>query len=145
MKHEQLKNHIKGSFLKEQYLESFLVQSAYIEGILKIDADFNYWKAAGEKEMSKNPVLMAMYKKIDKYNLNALTGFLYESKIITKKTKGLLDSYRKKRNRVLHDLIFEISKETFEKDLKDVCTIGNKIIASREFVKIPSMIDFLEK
>jgi len=46
MKHKELKNHIEDSFLKMQHLEVFLVQSAYIKGLLKLyinklNASFN--------------------------------------------------------------------------------------------------------
>jgi len=146
MKHTQLKNHIKGSFLKEQYLEAFLVQSAYIESLLKLYLDFSYWKAAGGIKMSENSILSVMYKKIQRYGLNELTVFLHSAKLISEDQKKILNSYRKKRNSILHDLIKEmIAKETLENELKEVCEIGNKIINSSEFAKIVSLVDLIEK
>jgi len=144
MRHEQLKNHIKGSFLKEEYLEAFLVQSAYIESFLKICADFNSWKSCGGRKMSEDPILVTMYHQIQRYNLNELIDFLYKSKLISEEQKKLLNNYREKRNRVLHDLIKEIAKETFEKELQETCVVGNKIIDGEEFKRIHSLIDYLE-
>lgn len=132
MRHEQLKNHIKGSFLKEQYLEAFLVQSAYIESLLKIYADFNCWKSCGGEKMVEKPIFVTMYNQVQKYNLSELIDFLYRTKLISGEQKHLLNQYREKRNKVLHDLIKEIGKEAFEKELQDICIVGNKIIDSEE-------------
>lgn len=145
MRHEQLKNHIHGSFLKEQYLEAFLVQSAYIESLLKMHADFNSWKSCGGEKMNEKPILVTMYNQIQRYNLSELIDFLYKSKLISDEQKNSLNHYREKRNRVLHDLIKEISKETFERELKETCEIGNKIIDGEEFKKIHSLINFIEE
>jgi hypothetical protein len=145
MRHEQLKNHIKGSFLKEEYLEAFLVQSAYIESFLKIYADFNSWKSCGGEKMDDDPILVTLYKQIQRYNLNELIDFLHKSKLISDEQKNLLNYYREKRNKVLHDLIQEISKETFERELQEACVVGNKIIDGEEFKKIHSLINFVEE
>lgn len=53
MNREDLTNHIKGSYLKKQYLESFLVQSAYIEGLLKLLADYSFWDQNKEKNKGR--------------------------------------------------------------------------------------------
>lgn len=143
MKHEQLQNHIKGSFLKEQYLEAFLVQSAYIESLLKIYADFEYWRSCGGEKMNEKPIFVTMYNQIRRYGLNELIDFLYKSKLISDEQKNQLNHYREKRNSVMHDLIQEISKETFERELQETCVIGNIIIDGKEFKKISSLIDLI--
>jgi hypothetical protein len=146
MKHSQLRNHIQGSFLKEEYLEAFLVQSAYIESLLKVHVDFSCWKAAGGIKIDENPVSLAMYKATREYNLYQIIDFLYSAKLISEDLRTTLDSYRLNRNIILHDLIKEIiRKEDFEKELKNICETGNEIIGEEEFTKIIKLIDLMEK
>lgn len=143
MKHLELKNHIKGSFLKRQYLEAFLVQSAYIESLLKTYADYSYFNST-EKRSYTDKVLNATRESIERFSLNELTKFLHKANLISKDKRDLLNSYREIRNKMMHDLITEIRKDDFEKKLETICEQGNKIIESDEIEKIAKLIDFFD-
>lgn len=141
MKHRELVNHIKGSFLKRQFLEAFLVQSAYIESLLKLYADFKFFEVTDGKSL-KNKFLETLRGNIDKYSLNELINLLYKSDLISDEQRKLLNSYKDRRNRVLHDLIKEIRKNDFEKELEEICNKGNEVIENDKFKE---MADILEE
>lgn len=143
MKHRELTNHIKGSFLKRQFLEAFLVQSAYIESLLKLFADYSFFNAAQDKAFS-DKVLVAARKNIEKFGMNDLVKFLHDAGLVSKEQKKLLNTYRERRNRMMHDLIKEIAKDGFEAELKEICEKGNEIIESAEIIKIADLIDYME-
>jgi len=144
MKHRELVNHIKGSFLKRQYLEAFLVQSAYIESLLKLYADFIFFKATSGGSYD-NPILNELKNRIGKYSLNDLISLFRKSSEITKEEFDLMNSYRIKRNKILHDLVKEIRNPDFEKELELVCEKGNKVIEDKKFNQIAELIEnFIE-
>ncbi len=145
MKRTELINHIKGSYLKKQYLEAFLVQSAYIEGLLKIFTDYSYWNEVSEKIALGSPLINELRKRIKKYGLNELIDFLFKSKLIDDDQKNLLHEYRAKRNDVLHDLVRQISGSEFERELEVACELGDKIIDDQKFKDIEKIIDDAEK
>lgn len=142
MKHRELIDHIQGSFLKRQFLESFLVQSAYIESLLKIYADYSYFIATGKK--TDNKILNVVSGNIDKFSLNDLVKFLYKADLISQEQRDLLNIYRDRRNRMLHNLIKEIQNNDFEKELKEICEKGNEIIESKEILEIAELVDYIE-
>ena len=144
MKHRELTNHIQGSFLKKQFLEAFLVQSAYIESLLKLYADFTFYKVTDTKSFS-DKMLSSLRKSIERYALEKLIRFLHESGLINDKQKKLLDAYRIKRNKVIHDLLKQMSDENFEIELREVCVEGTEIIESTEFKEIAEMIERSEE
>jgi len=144
MKHRELIDHIKGSFLKRQYLEAFLVQGAYIESLLKLSADFNFFLATNSKKKKRPKILDVTAKNIERMGLNDLINFLYRAELISKPQRDLLDTYRGRRNKMLHDLITEIKKEGFDKELKEICEKGNEIIEGKDFIKLAKLIDYLE-
>lgn len=146
MKHRELTDHIKGSFLKRQYLEAFLVQSAYIESLLKLSADYSFFLATSKVRKPSPPkILEVVSRNLERMALNDLINFLYKAEVITKKQKDLLDEYRIRRNKMLHDLITEIQKDKFEVELREICEKGTLIIEDQAFIEMADLIDFLEK
>jgi acetate kinase len=140
MKHKELTNHIEGSFLKRQFLEAFLVQSAYIESLLKLYADYIFFNATDGKSYD-DKVLNVLRGNVERYNLNDLISFFYKADLISKDQRKLLDSYRARRNKVLHDLIKEIRNDAFEKELEDICKTGTAIIEDSKFKKIAEILE----
>lgn len=145
MRHEQLRNQIQGSILKEHYLEAFLVQSAYIEGLVRLYADYKYFDAFVYKREEKEKMIEIIAKRINDYNFYHLINFLYQSELLEDEERKVLDRYREKRNKVFHDLLTQIGMEKFEEELKKVCEDGNKIIDSKKFKRIGRLVDFMEK
>jgi len=94
MKTKQLIGHMEGSFLKEQYLEAFLVQSAFIEGLIKSYTMFNFYLET-KKVLDNSPMSRVFLDHFDRYGLYKLTEMLHESKHITGEQKKMLDEYRK--------------------------------------------------
>ncbi len=144
MKHRELTDHIKGSFLKRQYLEAFLVQSAYIESLLKLFADFRFFEATNTSGSSRPKILTATEKTIERMGLNELINFLHKSELLSKTQKDLLNTYRERRNKMLHDLIKEIRKPEFDAELREICEKGTAIVEGKEFIEMAELVDYLE-
>lgn len=144
MKHRELTDHIKGSFLKRQYLEAFLVQGAYIESLLKMFADLNFSSATRMHTVKGHDVIVAAREQLTEMGLYKLTVFIEQAGLISKEKFDQLDKYRIRRNKTIHDLIKEIKNKEFDAELKGVCEQGNKIIESEEFSKIGEMLDQME-
>lgn len=145
MQRKELSDHIKGSYLKRQHLEAFLVQSAYIEGLLKILADYSFWEEVSDKLLEGNKIMTELRIKIRKLGLNELINFLHKASLINDNQKKVLHKYREKRNQVLHDLVLEISEEKFDKELREVCKLGDQIINDDEFQRIEKILDEVEQ
>ncbi len=146
MKIEELIDHINGSILKQQYLEAFLVQSAYIESILKTYFDFNYFTTFSDKgkpRVSKifpSKLFEAIRKKSDKMSLQEIINLLHSSELIDIEIKRKLELYKLKRNNVIHHLTKEIANNNFESELKEICELGQEIINTKKFEIIVNYI-----
>jgi hypothetical protein len=145
MNREDLTNHIKGSYLKKQYLESFLVQSAYIEGLLKLLADYSFWDQNKEKIKEGGKMILNLRKRVGELSLSELVKFLHESDLIDKEQKECLNKYRSKRNSVLRDLVSKLQNAELNNEIKEACDLGNEIITKDNFKTIEKIIDELEK
>ena len=141
MKRTTLVNHIKGSYLQEQYLEAFLTQSAYIESLLRLFADYNYFIKMQEQIEKEDKLVLEVKKRIQRFSLQDLVVFLFQSALIDKQLKEILNTYKLKRNQVMHNLVVEMSSGEFEKELKEVCELGDGIINDDRFREIEDMID----
>lgn len=151
MKHEDLKNKIEGSILKQEYLEAFLLQSAYIESLLKLFVDYELFFAAKLDKVDKAHdsdrirLIEALREKVGRYGFYDLVELLYESERIDKEMRNLLDNYRKKRNNIFHDLLKSIQGDGFDAEIKDVCQKGRDIIHGEKFAKMVGLVDYMEK
>ncbi len=145
MNREDLTNHIKGSYLKKEYLESFLVQSAYIEGLLKLLADYSFWDQNKEKIKEGGKMILNLRKRVGELSLSELVKFLHESDLIDKEQKECLNKYRSKRNSVLRDLVSKLQNAELNNEIKEACDLGNEIITKDNFKTIEKIIDELEK
>lgn len=145
MKRNELVNHIKGSYLKKQYLEAFLVQSAYIEGILKLFMDYKFWQNVvdGGKEDSK--MINELRQEVGKYSLNESIIFLSKCDFLDKNQTQDFHEYRKRRNNVMHDLVKQIATTEFEKEMRQTCDLGDKIIDNPKFQEIEDILDSIEQ
>lgn len=144
MKYIELKNHIKGSILKQQYLEAFLAQGAYIESMLKMYLDFEIL-LLGEKNKNNDNIIEALYKKASNFSLFELCKFIYDAKLIDNDIYNKLSQYREKRNKVMHNLLKELRTQDFENQLKDACNLGNEIISSEKLIKIEEVLEIIDK
>jgi len=152
MKHLDLRNDIEGSILKKHFLEAFLLQSAYIEALLKQLVDFSLWAAtSGISESETAPkehkkLLLAIRQNANRYTFNQLTMLLRDAGILDADQSKLLDEYRKKRNPVLHNLVREVTtKETIDIELREICQKGKTLLESQQFQSVVDLIDWLEK
>ena len=140
MKHKELTNHIQGSFLKKQFLEAFLVQSAYIESLLKLYIDYTFFLET-EGASFTNKMLDTFRESVERYGMAQVVSFLYKSELITDEQKKLLDSYRVRRNKVMHDLLGEINDIRFEEELEAICKKGTEIIENKAFKEMAELIE----
>lgn len=146
MKYQDSRDHIQGSHLMKHNLEAFLIQSAYIEGILKMLVDFQLFsQTEGKSHEEDNKFLNAVKNDLDKYSLVGLVDLLKKAEIISGEQKNLLDQYRIKRNKTLHNLLKQITSENFENELLGVYDIGEKITTNEEFKRMEKLLDGIEK
>lgn len=138
MKHTELTNHIRGSILKQQYLEAFLVQGAYIESLLKMHADFSLWLEINE--LKNSDLIKTLRKDVSNYGLYRLIEFLRRSKLISDTLAQQLHIYRDKRNEIVHRLLDKIYSASFEQEMRLVCELGEKLTSSGEFSDILDII-----
>ncbi len=143
MKHIELTNHIRGSILKQQYLEAFLVQGAYIESLLKLHADFSFFVETNKIKDSE--IINELRTEVSNYSLYKLIEFLNKTKLIKGTLAQDLHHFRAKRNKVVHDLLTEIYDDSFEEDLKEICALGEAIVTSEEFKSILSIVEYQDE
>ncbi len=138
MKRIDLINNIEGSRLKKQFLEAFLLQGAYIEGLLKklvendlassisIPLMIENFKRHGEDidYLTDTKQVGYIKEKILGQTLYEHIEYLYKMSIIDKKLQNNLHAYRVRRNEVVHDLVSNIYKASFEGDIEDLVTLG---------------------
>lgn len=144
MNYQDLRDHIKGSHLMKHNLEAFFIQSAYVEGIFKIYADFSLFSETGGKSY-ENKLLMAIKKDLEKYSFANLIDLLKRANLLPEEQKQNLDDYRKKRNQVIHDLLSKVADSNFENELISAYEIGEKIMNAEKFKQIEIMLDDIEK
>ena len=114
--YEDLLNQAEGAFLKKEYLESFLIQSCIIEGILK-----EYAKKKLLPIISQSNVLK---RKFENFEWARLTDELFVSGKIEKDLYEKLNNYRKKRNAVIHSLLDYNDKDKLDEELREVYESG---------------------
>lgn len=134
MKRKDLIDNIEGSRLKKQFLEAFLLQSTYIEGLLKKILEDDFFDKIempiflNSEKFENSEHLEILKKKHMKQNLSELIDFLFKTKVITKNLKRELHDYRENRNEVLHDLIGIMNSEDFENKIEAFVTKGQIIL-----------------
>ena len=143
MQRDALINTIKGSFLKEQYLEAFLVQSAYIENLLKVFANYSFFVET--KATAGSAMALAVAKRIEKYGFGELIDFLHEAKLIDEDQQNVLEQYRKHKNKVMQDLLKDVRRDEFEKELRTLCERGTVIMESKQFREMAELVEELDE
>jgi hypothetical protein len=148
MRHKELRDNIDGSVLKKDYLEAFLMQSAYLEGVLKYIADYNFFiylkPSKSSKDISEN-FYKEMRKDFGNKSLFDFINFLNKTGVFDDALKKQLHTYREKRNEVLHDLVGKIADKKFEKDIEDACRLGSSIFENKNFSKMINLIEEIDQ
>ncbi len=145
MKRKDLIDNIEGSRLKKQFLEAFLLQSAFIEGLLKKLVEDNFFSKVSL------PIMMAKLKetpnsftepkeivylkeKLLRQNLYEIIEHLSKVEVIDDELKKQLHFYRDRRNSILHDLVGKMSKQEFEKEIEELVSKGVAILNNHSMV-----------
>lgn len=144
--HQELIDNIEGSILKQQYLEAFLLQGTYVEGLLKMRAQLAFYFEIEVPQKDKDSLLVKEIKKnVLNYNFYKLIEFLKKSGVISDSLAKDLDNFREKRNKIVHDLLTEMYSRSFQIELKDICALGKKIVTSDEFEDVVSFVEKVDK
>ncbi|MFZ2167784.1 MAG: helix-turn-helix domain-containing protein [Minisyncoccia bacterium] len=142
MKKDELMGRIERYRDEGNILEAFVLQSAYIESLIKLFADI---KLRISIKTSEPKVIQSLKTKTDNYSLNELTKFLISCGWLPSEKKSLLDRYRTKRNKVLHDLLRQIRTKDFENEMQEVYKDGVEIISLTEFSVTDQFFGLIEK
>ena len=112
------------------YLEAFLLQSCVFEGVVK-----SYAFSMLEPIFSANADLK---RKSKSFEMARLTDELFLAGKIKKELYENLNSYRAKRNKVIHKILKYKSEKQFEKELKEAYQsgVGMKVFIVEEMVKM---------
>jgi len=112
----------EGAFLKKEYLEAFLIQSCIIEGVLK--------KYASTKLSSIVSQSVTLKNKFKSFEFARIIDELLISRKIKKDLYENLDTYRRKRNEVIHDLLEYKDKKELDEELKKAYELGRHMKGS---------------
>lgn len=143
MKRKDLIDNIEGSRLKKQFLEAFLLQSAFIESLLKklVEDDFFSnitYKVMSEeyakKNFSESKQISFIKEKLIRQNLYEIIDYLAKVDAIDGELKKKLHAYRESRNGVLHDLVGKMSRVEFETELEVLVTSGQVILNDKAMI-----------
>lgn len=109
----------EAAFTDGRYLEAFLIQSCLFESVIK---DFS--------TLSLKPIFEAhpnLKQKSANFELARLIDELFIASKIPKDLYQNLDEYRKKRNKVIHQILRFDSPKKFERELKDAYKSGTEM------------------
>ena len=118
------------AFSEGNYLGAFLLQSCVFEGVVK-----SYAFSMLEPIFSAS----ADFKRKSKsFEMARLTDELFLAGKIKKELYENLNSYRAKRNKVIHKILKYKSEKQFEKELKEAyqAGVGMKVFIVEEMVKM---------
>ncbi|HRH25197.1 MAG TPA: hypothetical protein PLQ20_02575 [Candidatus Paceibacterota bacterium] len=158
MKRNDLINNIEGSRLKKQFLEAFLLQSAFIEGLLKKLVENNFFsnvtlpvlmqQLKDETKTLENKYIEKIKEKLLRQSLYEIIEHLETSGVIGKDLKKKLHEYRESRNAVLHDLVGKMSGQEFEIEIESLVSKGQEILQNESMViasnSVQSSEEFLD-
>lgn len=136
-------DNIDGSVKKKQYLEAFLLQSTYLEGIVKSYASANFSvfftskvdiASSSEKQKSHTEKIRKYIEnEVDGYNFGKTIAFLSQTETVEKTIIEGLNKYKTTRNKVIHRLITQVSGTDFENELKNACSLGKDLLENNHF------------
>jgi hypothetical protein len=144
MKHQDLKDQITGSFLKKQYLEAFAIQSAYIEGLIKLHFDMKYLVSVASIS-DPPPFLLRMKRDFDKAPISKILTILKDSGNLSQENFELIQRYQRKRNETLHQLLDQFHAVDFEKTLEETYKLGKQIMEAGIFQSMQQVVDWMEE
>ena len=159
MKRQDLIDNIEGSRLKKQYLEAFLLQSTFIEALLRKVVENDLFaaitypilsqkfksKAMDQDMLSKSRQVEYIEKRLQRQNLYETIEYLCEVDVISKDLRKKLHKYRDSRNEVLHNLVAKMSKEEFESELRELVDLGLDILTEEAMIEASSSVQTSEE
>ena len=124
-----LVNKAEKAFSNGRYLEAFLIQSCIFESVIK-DYAHQFLKSI----FDSHPVLK---KKSNNFELARMVDELFIAGKINSKLYENLNNYRKKRNLVIHKILYFKKVKHFDKELRDTYKSGlnMKIFIVEQMVK----------
>ena len=117
--YQHLLDEAEGAYLKQEYLEAFLIQSCIIEGVVK-----NYAAEKLDYIIVGNNLLK---DKFDNWDVSRLVDSLLIAGKIDSFLYKKLNDYRKKRNNVIHDLLSHEDKNLLDGELKSAYELGKEM------------------
>ena len=117
------------AFQERRYLEAFLIQSCVFESVIK-DYARQFLQPIFESQQD-------LQRKSNNFEIARWIDELFIAGKINKELYGSLNTYRKKRNQVIHQILSFKDVRAFEKELKDAYRSGlkMKVFVVEEMVK----------
>ncbi len=158
MKRQDLIDNIEGSKLKKQFFEAFMLQSTFVEGLLKklmeddlfSNVEFPLIRQRltekGASEAFDLPKQFSLMKeRLLRSNLYEMIEYLHKVDVIDNDLRKDLQTYREKRNNVIHDLVGNLSRSEFETELMELVVKGQNILNNTAMVKASESIQKMEE
>lgn len=126
MKKYKLKDKITELETNNQILEAFILQSAYIESLIKLFVDY---KTTIVLQKVENTINLQIKEKLinDKSSIYDLINLIFNCCWLDLGYKDDFERYRIKRNEIIHELLRKTGEETFVDEVTEVFTLGKKI------------------
>lgn len=150
MKQQELQDQIKGYSLLGHFLQAFLVQTAYLEGLIKLLTDFTHFieierRSNAAAEVYQSKFIKCVQKDIKRQSVSRSIGLLKDSETISEQlAKDLLDYFRV-RNEIIHDLINQMDSTSFMERLRVAVERGDVIMKDSSFDKMIKLAESREK
>lgn len=150
MKQDELQDQIKGHIFLKHYLQAFLVQTAYIEGLIKIRLDYTHFAEVEENSKAglkvfKSKFIQRLRKELNRQSVSRSITILKDSEIISPKLAIDLQKYFKLRNIIIHDLVNKMGDDQFNELLQLSVALGGKIMKEESFKDMIELLRDIEK
>ncbi len=141
MKRKDLFNQTEGAYLRKNYLEAFVIQSAYIESLLRELINDKLHYHLPNNICQRCAFMGAVRKRLVGTSLQSLIDILYEGKFIDKEERKRLFIYKTKRNKILHGLLDHIGLPNFDKELAETYEAGRDVLKNPKMQRLEEVID----
>lgn len=150
MKQKELQDQIEGYFLLGHYLQAFLVQTAYIEGLIKLLTDFTHFteietRSNAANEIYKSKFIQCLKKEIKRQSVSRSIRLLKDSDTIQEPLSAKLQNYFQIRNEIIHDLVNQMDSPAFEDRVKIAVELGRHITQEDSFKEMIELVAGLQE
>jgi len=134
-----IKCKFEGSFTRRDYLEAFILQSTYVESLIKETISYLFSALEDKVDEQKYPLLKyfakALNVQFEDIALYRSIELLKNARLISEDQSKDLHTYRIIRNKTFHSLLRVKNESTFENELKNAYKKCEEIMKKSGVIK----------